>query len=147
MKLRALLIVAAALLVAADAKDDAVKKDKEALQGTWKPVAREKNGKLESEKDPELAKTRFVFKGDKLIEQEGKNEDEYTFTIDPTQKPKAIDLSLKVRDEVLINKGIYELDGDTLRICLATNPDASRPTKFETKQGSKTVMGTFKREK
>ena len=42
-------------------------------------------------------------------------------------------------------KAIYELDDDTLKICVAGGPDIPRPTEF--KSAEKMIVMTFKRVK
>jgi hypothetical protein len=42
-------------------------------------------------------------------------------------------------------EGIYQLDGDTWKICLKVS-GKERPTKFETKAGSELVLATLKRQ-
>jgi hypothetical protein len=43
-------------------------------------------------------------------------------------------------------KGIYALDGDSLKICVS-QPKADRPTEFATKKGSNSSLVILKREK
>jgi hypothetical protein len=42
--------------------------------------------------------------------------------------------------------GIYELDGDTMKTCLAA-PGKERPTEFSSKEGSGRMSYVWKREK
>ena len=42
---------------------------------------------------------------------------------------------------------IYEIDGDKAKICAADHDDTERPTKFETKEGSKSMIFELKRKK
>jgi uncharacterized protein (TIGR03067 family) len=70
-----------------------------------------------------------------------------TIEINPTKKPKTID----VKPEIGTNKGktllgIYELDGDSLKICLAL-PDKDRPTAFATAAENGQQLVVYKREK
>ena len=45
-------------------------------------------------------------------------------------------------------KAIYKLDGDTFIVCYDHDADkGSRPTKFETKDGTTLLLITYKREK
>ena len=69
----------------ADAPADEVKK----LEGTWTVTAATLDGKaLESVKDGQ-----WTFAGDKLtIKYKGEKETKYTYTLDPTKKPKTMDL-------------------------------------------------------
>ena len=124
--------LSAGLLVAADAKDDAVKKDMDALQGKWQVASMERDG----EAVPVAKDAVRVITGDKYemtlfpdLKIEGK------FKIDPTAKPKTIEstaTSGPYKDQELL--GIYELDGDTLKICYAL-PGKDRPTEFKSKEG------------
>jgi uncharacterized protein (TIGR03067 family) len=69
------------------------------------------------------------------------------FKIDPTTKPKAIDITITdgpAKDKVA--KGIYELDGDTQRLCVAA-PGKQRPTEFVSKRETGSVLQVLKREK
>ena len=43
-------------------------------------------------------------------------------------------------------KAIYEITGDTMRVCYALD-DSGRPTEFATKEGSPFLLVTYKREK
>ncbi len=64
------------------------------------------------------------------------------YKLDPAAKVKTINLTKNGR----VSPGIYELDGDTLRICLAEGTAAARPT--EMKPDAKSVaLVTFKRVK
>jgi uncharacterized protein (TIGR03067 family) len=60
-----------------------------------------------------------------------------SYRLDPTKNPKEIDLSGSES-----SKGIYQLDGDTLRIC--TSP-TDRPAAFATKQGDGLGLVVLKR--
>jgi uncharacterized protein (TIGR03067 family) len=144
MKLRVLVILAAGSLIAADNKrDDAIKKELKNLRGTWVPTSGKANGSVPSPK--ELRKMKVVLAGDKwTLHFEGKTA-EATFKIDPTKKPKTIDLHPKTaKGQVVV--GIYELEGDTLKICMPEpSTGKKRPTEFSGKDG-KSLM-TFEREK
>ena len=48
---------------------------------------------------------------------------------------------------IATNKGIYEFDGDTLKICIAMNSDGDRPSDFTAKQDSKRSLMVWKRVK
>ena len=86
---------------------------------------------------------KFVFKGDKLT---ARTEAEYS--IDASKKPKEFDLKVVDGQESERGtwKGIYDLKGDRLTLCLAP-PNEDRPTEFVTKEGEKTILLKLKREK
>src|SRR5262252_4202232 len=72
-------------------KDDA-KKDQEALQGTWKPVSSEQGGKDQGDEAKEhtliFEKDTFTVKRGDQVLLKG------TFKLDPSKKPKAIDMTV-----------------------------------------------------
>ena len=107
--------------------------DKEKLQGEWKLVSHEDgNGKKVDEDSPH----KFTFEGDKWHSTPGGDGGPYS--VDSSKKPKTIDLTLKDNNP---RKGIYELDGDTLKICIGVE----RPTEF--KSAEKVMVMTLKRVK
>jgi uncharacterized protein (TIGR03067 family) len=146
LALAALAVAATAVAAAdekADEKDDANKKDLKALQGTWKVEKAVRGG--EEAPAGEIEKGKFVFEGNKFIIDEGRPKKETaTFTLDATQKPKAIDLTFGMVKEAVL--GIYEVDGDTLKICFG-GPGKDRPKKMESEKGSGLLLVVLKRQK
>lgn len=70
-----------------------------------------------------------------------------TQTIDPSKSPKAIDVTLTdgpMKGAVML--GIYEIDGDTLKVCFDTG-GKKRPTEFKSPAGSETFVNVHKRVK
>ncbi|MBZ5724292.1 MAG: TIGR03067 domain-containing protein [Acidobacteriia bacterium] len=96
--------------------------DRAALQGTWRAIEATSNG------DPPpagmLEKLTLVFAGEKVSIM-GKAPT--GFKIDTSFQPAHIDF-LNSRHQV----GIYELKGDTLKLC--TGMDGDRPTTFRTEK-------------
>jgi uncharacterized protein (TIGR03067 family) len=148
MKARALLVVACALLVAADdAADKAAKQEVAKLQGTWKATTLEYNGKDIANKYP----IQLVFKDDLATVGSSKEvEKEYTkitFKPDPSTDPKCVDLIIAAgiqKDAKL--EGIYKIKDDELTIC-AKVFGMERPTEFASKEGSSIVLIVLKKEK
>jgi uncharacterized protein (TIGR03067 family) len=150
---RILTVLAVALLVGADTqKDDEVKKEANKLQGIWSVTSAERDGMPAP--DDEIKKITLTIKGDKLIarrtENTGKPEEkvyEMSFTIDPTQKPKWIDVTYTDGERKgESSQGIYELESnDTLKICMSRVN--TRPTDFETKPESQRHLMVLKRQK
>ena len=137
MKLLYLLLPSVCLLqVTGAAKDAAIKKDKDAMQGTWSVLKIISDGKtLDVEK---LVGAKLVFQGDKATGKAirlGKG-NEAGFKIDPTVTPKAIDF---VHEDGTVIPGIYLIDDKKLRIC-NNGPKSGRPKEFESKPGSGTVL-------
>jgi uncharacterized protein (TIGR03067 family) len=121
------------------------KTDKEKLQGTWHAVSGEAEGKDVSEEF--VKKLSIVFTGDKitvsgLVRGEKDTGVEGTFKLDPAAKPKTIDINLTNKEDAL---GIYELDGDTLKLCVVEAANNERPTEFAGK--NKQVLMVLKRQK
>jgi uncharacterized protein (TIGR03067 family) len=74
----------------------------------------------------------------------------YSFKLDVTTTPRLFDLVFWERefsDEKLVVKGIYSLDGDTLKLCLGLMGGKDRPTAMESKEGSNHILITLKRVK
>ncbi len=146
MKLRALVLVGTVgLLVAASPQDEA-KKDAQQIQGTWVPISATKNG--QDRPKERLDKTKFVITADKIaIEEEDKKEPPVSYTLDPTKKPKAIEITLmKGTEKGPTIQGIYELEGDTLKLCFG-QPGKARPKEFASKEGSDAALVILKRAK
>jgi uncharacterized protein (TIGR03067 family) len=117
------------------------------LQGTWVAAAANRDGKA----DTDVVGHRLSFTGNRFVIQSSKGQWLYagTVRVDATAKPAAVDFE---HAEGALSgrawKGIYSVEGDTLRICdNAENPDRDRPTAFEAKAGSGYVLVTFTRAK
>jgi uncharacterized protein (TIGR03067 family) len=145
---RLILLLAVGVMVAADA--DAVKKEKAKLKGTWTVVSLEEEGKKQP--FPEGVKMSLIFQDDKLAMQfalgDKKDSKEAAYVIDPAKKPAIMDITPNDGPEKgKTVRGIYMLDKDELKICGAQKPDNDRPKDFVTKEGSKSVLITLKRDK
>src|SRR5262245_38149427 len=115
--------------------------DQEKLQGTWKAEKAVRGG-METGAD-ELSKMSIEFKGNKAIpKRDGNDEKEAEYKLDDSKKPKTIDVSTPDGKQI---KGIYEIDGDSLKLCFVEEGD--RPTKFESTEGSKVMYLVLKRQK
>jgi uncharacterized protein (TIGR03067 family) len=126
-------------------KEDAIKADMKLLQGVWLMQSFESNGNpLPAE---QAQKIKVTVKGDKYMVDLGERKFEATFTIDPTKKPKAIDVTMTLNEEKAVTLGIYEVSKDTFKICRTMEAGAERPKEFSTKEGSGTVLAVYKREK
>jgi uncharacterized protein (TIGR03067 family) len=105
--------------------------DKKALDGTWTVVKAEADGKPEGE----ILKAKFTFRdGDKLVIKllkEDKPLDGVAVKLDAAKKPKEIDLTRSFEGRSETATGIYELDGDRLKLCIAEPEVKARPTEFK----------------
>jgi uncharacterized protein (TIGR03067 family) len=146
MRVRTLAVLVVGLLIAADDAKSDNKKDMEKMQGEWTMASGERNG--QAIPDEFVQSLKRTIKGNQYTV---KREDEVinggTYTIDATKSPKTIDL--KVTEGQAAGQemhGIYELDGDTIKICYA-NPGKPRPTEFNAKEGTEQTLATWKRAK
>ncbi len=145
-----LLTVTVGLLMAADnPKEEAAKKEREILQGTWKLVSAEWDGKPDDLRFTENTTLRISKDGKctlKLPWPQGVFEG--TYLLDPTQKPKTVDYNFKsipVKGKPLAELGIYSLEGDTLKICKSVT-GKERPKEFATKPDDGRSLYVFQRE-
>lgn len=135
------------LLLGADKPGAEVdKKGKDMLQGTWVGVSAQRNGKPDDKIEGHL----LTFAGDKfVIKKGGKVLYQGTYQTDPDKEPATIDFH---HSEGILKgktwKGIYALDGDTLKECdNAPDLDKGRPTEFAARADSGHVFIMFKRAK
>ncbi len=130
-----------------EAKDEAIKKDHKLIEGTWRIVALEINGEKSIEEDAKRLTVVNGSDGTWSLRSEGNEVSKGTSTIDPTQKPKTIDLTpTEGGGKDKAHLGIYELGEGTRKLCFAP-PGKDRPTKFSSTKGSEHILVTFEREK
>ena len=109
-------------------------------KGTWKVTAMNEGGKDVTADMLALVKLSFTFKGDELTIASAGDSKKGTFKIDSTKTPNEIDL--KMEKDKPADKGIYEINKDTLKIAIGI-PD--RPADF--KGGPKVAVFTLERQK
>ncbi len=127
------------VIAAAQAQDNA--KD---LDGKWVVVSAERDGKA----DDNLKGAVRVNAGGKytVTPKDGKPIPG-AFKVDATKKPRTMDMMPeegRYKGKTLL--GVYEVDGDTLKVCFA-EPGKDRPTEFISKAGSGHVLVLHKRVK
>jgi uncharacterized protein (TIGR03067 family) len=145
MRTKLFLILCVGLLPAVDAADeDAAKKDLERMQGDWALASYViDEAKLSDDEAQSLFRTikgdqYTVFLFDKAIFKG-------TFKIDAGKKPKTLDsFAAGMPDKPVL--AIYEIDGDTLKICSAA-PGKERPPDFTAKKNSGHSLMIWEREK
>jgi RNA polymerase sigma factor (sigma-70 family) len=145
-------------------KKNVIRVDEEELQGAWQLIASTEDGRdvpVDLVKQVHVkfhgGKMKFTpplefhekqFEGEQKKYGEfklGEGDFELTFHLDPTSKPKSIDLVLP--DDIgkrQVIKGIYSLEGDRLRICARLG---DRPTDLTCRTGSKRVLYVMERKK
>jgi uncharacterized protein (TIGR03067 family) len=119
--------------------------DAEKLEGAWQATSVETDGK----KAPADFAARIQMRFDKgFLMVKGlfgdNREVACQLKLDSDKKPKTIDYTgLGTKQTVL---GIYELDGDTLKLCIVTR-ERERPKEFKTEAGSNLTLLELKRVK
>jgi uncharacterized protein (TIGR03067 family) len=141
MKPAGVLFLALALPVCSEGKAGS-EQELNKLQGTWKVTAIEVDGKPQAK---DKAPAEFKIAGNKLT---GLGPD-MTITLDPTKKPKWIDLTFKKGDKSIPIRAIYALEGDELKLSIPLAPVGKafknqRPENFET-EGEPVVLFKAKR--
>lgn len=142
MRVIPLAVLFLCLAGATRAGDDAANaKELEKLEGTWVPIA------LATAEGPknlnETKMEKIVIKGNKQFMHEQGKVYEYSFTIDPTKKPKEKDTTFTHLGKTTMSLHIYDLQGNTLKIA---NGGDTRPTSFD-KLPKGGVMFVYRRAK
>jgi uncharacterized protein (TIGR03067 family) len=148
MKTALVLLIALGL-----AKDDAVKKEMDKLQGEWKVAGAQKDGKDLTEADRRKLSDFFLVKAvikDDTVqlwiqekENDAKGGDAIRYQLDLTKNPKTIQLG----DDL---PAIYSLDGDTLKVCFhdeLSKKTEDRPTSLDTSKNDRAYLFILKRAK
>ena len=132
-------------VVAATAWCQDAAREKTKLEGKWMLVSAEVAG----EKLPEavVKSISLTLKGDEYTVKVGEAVDKGTVRLDAAAKPKTMDITGTDGP----NKGktllaIYELDGDTLRVCYDL-AGKKRPTAFETSKERPFFLAVYQRAK
>lgn len=131
------MLIIAALAAGQVAPDDTP--DIQKLQGEWETAASVVDGKpmraLGQGMKIEGDQLNYLFRGKVLTSG--------TIALDPKKKPK--ELTLTPSDPGKPDSiGIYELDGDVLKLCLSAD---SRPNAFESNPGDRRMFAVYKRKK
>jgi len=114
--------------------------DQKAIEGTWQILSAYDSGRQPPKKAPVML---MVFAGNRFMFQyrdpeSGPELVSGTFTLDPSLRPKSIDLLPQSGGTVRPGTkwlGIYELKGDRLRICF-NESGAPRPNRFASEPNS-----------
>jgi uncharacterized protein (TIGR03067 family) len=118
--------------------------DQKKLQGTWKVVSHELDGKEAPAEEGKEVK--LTFRGTKVTFNVGENKFEATYKLDSAAKPKRIELSYSGGPaEGKTKQAIYHLEGNTLKICGNNTPGGEVPSEFVTKPESGEELLVLKR--
>ena len=127
------------------ARMKAVRDELKRFESTWKFVSINVDG--HSVPAERFGEDRLILKGKEFRTTVGGTTTTGTFKIDPTAAPKTIDITFADgpgKDNT--QQGIYELDGDTQKICWAA-PGKARPTEFEAKPKSGRILQVLEKVK
>lgn len=134
-------------VAADDAKDEAIKRDRKRIEGTWRIAALEINGNKSKDEDAEKLMVVNGSDGTWRLFSEEKQTSKGTSTFDPTQKPKTIDFTVTEGggkgNQYL---GIYDLRDNKRKLCFAPS-GKDRPTVFASVPGSEHILVIFERVK
>lgn len=137
------LIVATALITARATRDPSTvpavtEDDSLKIQGRWKVASLVINGMrqellLPPDKKDWLNRSFVIFDGDRMRTLFPEKSDRSTFRLDPTRSPKEITVTWDHSHvDGSLDIGIYELSGDTLKLCLVKATRKARPMSFDT---------------
>ena len=120
--------------------------DLDRLQGTWTLISMEREGEPVPAED--LKGSTVVYEGNRMSLRDGERiRRRGIVTLASERKPSAVntwDQDGPYEDQTV--PGIYELQGDTLRLCFA-RPGRERPKAFTTKSGTGVLLCVYKKRK
>jgi uncharacterized protein (TIGR03067 family) len=126
--------------------------DKDLLQGTWRPVRAEVRGNPVPETLLSTFRPSMTFTGNRVYHKSGGPlagvfNFQGFFVLDPSQDPKTIDFAMLDPAPRKTLHGIYKLDRDELKVCIALDADVpeDRPTEFASKAGRLIFLLTLRR--
>jgi uncharacterized protein (TIGR03067 family) len=118
--------------------------DQDKLQGEWVLVGLDV--REESVPAEKLAGTTLVIRKDRYTTVVKKKEYPVTFTLDPKQEPKHIDMLVPDDSGTpQLSKGIYKIEGDKLIICRGQAPGGERPRNFVSSAKDDVFVVTWER--
>ena len=129
-----------------NADDEAVKKDRKRIEGTWKVVSFTING---NQSTGDVGKIIVVNGADGSWNLTVNDQElvQGATTINPSKKPKEIDITPTTGDDKgKMYPGIYEVADDTRKLCFAPT-GKPRPTEFTSVAGTDHVLVMFERVK
>jgi uncharacterized protein (TIGR03067 family) len=143
----AFLMGTATLATANDTKGETIKKDCKRMEGTWRATALIVNGETFTQENASALTVVNGGDGTWIIRDRGTEKSKGTSTIDPTKKPKTIDITPSGgQDKDMTYLGIYELGENSRKVCIAP-PGRGRPKDFTSTPGNERILVTFERVK
>lgn len=143
--LACLFCVGLAFTLAAEDTEDAIKKDRKRIEGTWRVTAIEASGKEVAKDDIQGMVVINSADGSWVLRLDDKEIAKGSSTIDPSKTPKTIDLEMKTEKEAVEHHlGIYELGDKTRKLCFAPKAKG-RPSDFKSTSENGAILVTFER--
>jgi uncharacterized protein (TIGR03067 family) len=139
MKIWTRLVLLIGLPLLAGCQRDDLKTDEAKTQGPWTVMSMDIDGKA----DYSFGTGTVTFTDDVLDFKTKARDTKTQFRLDATQDPKEIDFTNRAGST---SYGIYSLEGDTLKICIAP-AGGERPAEFTSKPRSKRSLIVLKRDK
>jgi uncharacterized protein (TIGR03067 family) len=126
--------------------------EKRRLEGAWECVrVIDEDGKPGTSEDTDGYSWEFKGNGLTVHGAKGDRGKKMTYRIDPTKRPKWIDVDIAPKADLPVAEGIYRLDGDELTVCIMAGRNGKvepiRPTEFKAKPPQMYRVFTFKRVK
>src|SRR5262245_42078435 len=119
------LLAVALLLADSYFREDPVQQEMRQLQGTWRLARAEIDGQPA---DISWFPKHYQVQGNRvIIGDTGYSEKGFQFRVDPNQNPKAIDFIIREDEQEGVSLGIYELQGNTLKLSMS---GGTRPTEL-----------------
>lgn len=113
--------------------------DREGIQGTWTVVEAEFDGK-----PYQFVDTQFTFRGDAVINSRQPNA-KARFLLEPGTNPPALDMIMVRENQERRLLYAYQLEGDTLLLCLTRQSEINRPTTVSSRNNQ--LLLTLKRQR
>lgn len=127
--------------------EDAIKRDRRRIEGTWLVTALEMSGIKAGDDDARKLTVVIGADGSWNVTLEGREVNQGTSLIDPLKSPRAIDFTPTTGDDKgKESQGIYELGETTLKFCVLP-AGKGRPTEFTSTQGNEQILLTLGRKK
>ena len=142
------LLLSSLLLIAissAQAEDNPEQVPETELEGTWEMISCVINGDEEevNSEEPFQVHIQMHSEGDKAYFWSGNNEVGCGFSLDPSAMPPHCEWINNIPVVSISHRGIYDLDGDTLIICIGHRDE--RPDAFESTDDKRWMLITYHR--
>jgi uncharacterized protein (TIGR03067 family) len=139
--------LAPCFLMIAAGSDDVARTDRELIQGSWKIVSITQDGEKEPDESVqggriEFSEAGYTVRANDQIGEQG------TQSLDSTKQPKTIDFKItRGHDKGKTQLGIYQLEGDQLRLCFSDPGAIDRPKQFTSTPETRSILLVLRRER